>query len=285
MTVDRDIRRAEARVARRARSEARRLAWTLASSAALLLPLAAAVAEEGFRPAETLLPQGHRAEIGRTLAQPVAQPVRGAAVPSSCRTSCDAFTLRQPVLLLEWENEPASTGPASLTRAAAAQLRLDVSGTSAGFAEGSYGTIRLSELPEAEAGADVVLDPPSPMPVAAGEVLLHRVEANRIVERAPTLPVFDSPDTMNRLLPELPQDARDAVEADLRTGAVGQVRLLGRTSAPVRGVSQQRVTMVGLQPGGTYRLRLVDERGGTARGVVEQICRIPVCPADSMGPE
>jgi hypothetical protein len=62
------------------------------------------------------------------------------------------------------------------------------------------------------------------------------------------------------------------------------VRVLGRANAPLAGASRQIVTMVGLQPGTTYRLRLVAERGAGAEAVFQQICRIPVCPADFMNP-
>jgi hypothetical protein len=89
---------------------------------------------------------------------------------------------------------------------------------------------------------------------------------------------------MNEAMPALPQDVRAAVEADKRTGALSQVRVLGRASTPLRGESQQMVTLVGLQPGTTYRLRLVEEQESGAEKIFEQICRIPVCPADFMNP-
>jgi hypothetical protein len=223
---------------------------------AALLPFCGpAAAQEDVRPAQSLINQDYLAEIGRLAISPAAAPGPAAREVSSCRATCDAFVPRQPVLTVEWENEAARTAPAP--SAADARVRLDISGTPSGFVEGNYSTIRLSNIPEAQA---VVLDPASPLPTAGGEVLLNKVEANRIVERASNLPVFSSPHVMSERMPTLPQDARAAVEADQRTGALGQVRVLGRASTPLSGVSQQIVTMVGLQPGTTYRLRLVEEQ-------------------------
>jgi hypothetical protein len=208
----------------------------------------------------------------------VVSPAGGAGREvSSCRASCDAFVPRQPVLTVEWENEAAGTGPTPSRSGPDSRMRLDISGTASGFAEGNYSTIRLSNIPAADT---VVLDPASPIPAPAGEALLNRVEANRIVQRPSALPVFTSPNVMDRLMPELPQDVRTAVEADKRTGALSQVRVLGRASTPLRGVPQQMVTMVGLQPGTIYRLRLVEEQDSGTEEIFQQICRIPVCPAD-----
>jgi hypothetical protein len=251
----------------------------------LLLMLPQAAAQDDFRPASAFFNQDYQAEIGKTVVSPAGTPAglarRAGRELSSCQASCDAFVPRQPVLVVEWENEAAGTQPTPSRSGADTRIRLDVSGTASGFAEGNYSTIRLSNIPAVD---EVVLDPASPIPASAGEVLLNRVEANRIVQRPSQVPVFDSPDVMNRSLPELPQDVRAAVEADRETGALGQVRVLGRASAPVSGVSQQIVTMVGLQPGATYRLRLVEEQARGAEEIFEQICRIPVCPADFVNP-
>lgn len=247
----------------------------------LLLMLQKAAAQEDFRPASTFFSQGYSAEIGKRAISPAdTLASRAGREAASCRTTCDAVVLRQPVLTVEWENEAAGTGPSPSRSRADTRIRLDISGTASGFAEGNYSTIRLSNIPTID---EVVLDPASPIP--AGEVLLNRVEANRIVQRPSDLPVFASPNVMNESIPELPQNVRAAVEADKQTGALGQVRVLGRASTPLRGVSHQMITMVGLQPGTTYRLRLVEEQTNSAGKIFEQICRIPVCPADFINPE
>jgi hypothetical protein len=261
------------------------IALALCSLTAQLLMLDHAPAQADYRPASTFFSQDYQAEIGKTVVSPAGTPAglvgRAGVELSSCQASCDAFLPRQPVLVVEWENEAAGTEPTPSRSGPETRIRLDISGTASGFAEGNYGTIRLSNIPAVD---EVVLDPASPIPAAGGEVLLNRVEANRIVERPSQVPIFDSPDVMNRLMSELPQDVRAAVEADKQTGALGQVRVLGRASTPISGVSQQIVTMVGIQPGATYRLRLVEEQARGAETIFEQICRIPVCPADFVNP-
>lgn len=240
-----------------------------------------ASAQTSMRPAQALISPSYLAEIGKTVPSPGAATSRADREVSNCRATCDAFVPRQPVLTVEWENEAAGTGPAPSATGADTRMRLDISGTASGFDEGQYSTIRLSNIPVINS---VVLDPASPTATAAGEVLLSTVDANRIVERQPDLPVFNSPNVMNETLPRLSEDVRSAVQADQRTGALGQVRVLGRASTPLAGVSQQMVTMVGLQPGSTYRLRLVEEQDTGAVELFEQICRIPVCPADFVNP-
>jgi hypothetical protein len=234
-----------------------------------------------MRPADALIGPNYLAEIGKTVASPGAVTSRADREVSSCRATCDAFVPRQPVLTVEWENEAAGTGPTPSVSGADTRMRLDISGTASGFDEGQYSTIRLTNIPVTDS---VVLDPASPTAITAGETLLSRVDANRIVERPSDLPVFDSPNVMNEMLPRLSEDVRSVVQADQRTGALSQVRVLGRASTPLAGVSQQIVTMVGLQPGSTYRLRLVEEQDTGAVELFEQICRIPVCPADFVSP-
>jgi hypothetical protein len=256
------------------------------TAVALVLSLQHAAAQVEVRSATAYFSESYMAEIGKTVASPSVTPTvlptaRAALEASNCRAICDAFIPRQPVLMVEWKNEVAGTGLTPSTTGADTRIRLDISGTASGFAEGNYSTIRLSNIPTVEA---VVLDPASPIPAAEGEVLLNRVEANRIVARHPALPVFNSPNAMNALLPMLAENVRAAVETDQRTGALGQMRVLGRASTPIRGESQQMVTMVGLQPGSTYRMRLVEEQDDGAQKIFEQICRIPVCPADFMNP-
>jgi hypothetical protein len=277
MTINLDTFRTVATCSRRLFAPTGAIGLALCSFTAVLLMFHHAAAQDDFRPASTFFSQDYLAEIGKTVVSPAGRAGREI---SSCQATCDAFVPRQPVLMVAWENEAAGTEPTPSRSGADTRIRLDISGTVSGFAEGNYGTIRLSNIPAVD---EVVLDPVSPIP-AAGEVLLNRVEANRIVQRPSELPVFDSPNVMNQLMPALPQNVRAVVEADKETGALGQVRVLGRGSTPVRGVSQQIVTMVGLQPGATYRLRLVEEQKSGAEKIFEHICRIPVCPADFVNP-
>jgi len=242
---------------------------------ALLLMNVSASAQEQMRPALDLIDDSYITEIGKTAISPRTAPSQAGGEISVCQATCDAFEPRQPVLTVQWENVAAGTGPTP--SAADNDIRLDISGTPGGFSEGNFSTVRLSNIPQLEA---IVLDPASSQAIAGGEILLNRVEANSIVDRASNLPVFVSPAIMAARLPELSGEERAAVEADQQTGALGQVRVLGRASTALGGVSQQVVTMVGLQPGVTYRLRLIQEQDATAVEKFQQICRIPVCPAD-----
>lgn len=252
---------------------------------ALILSIAALPlhAQDLIRPGSELIGQDHLAEIGRTLAVPSLQATtRLARTEASCTATCDAFTPRQPVVSLEWENATAGTEPTPSRTGADAAVRIDVSGTAEGFGAGDYATVRLSSIPAFEAE---VLDPASPVPLAAGEVLLNQVRGNNVVPRAADLPVFLTPNAMMQALPDLDAAGSAAVAADLQTGGLGQVRALGRSVVPLRGEPHQIVSLVGFQPGGTYRVRIVGEGDDRAETITEQICRIPVCPADFVGPD
>lgn len=262
---------------------ARVIELCFATAAVFLFLLQSVAAQSEFRPAATLFNHGYLAEIGKPAPNPETATARLISRDvSSCRATCDAFVPRQPVLTVTWVNEAVGTEVTPSRAGADARMRLDISGTASGFSEGNFSTIRLSNIPAVD---EVVLDPASPIPAAAGEVLLNRVEANRVVERSGEMPIFESPNMMDRAMGELPDNLRAALDVDKRAGALGQVRVLGRAVTPLRGVSQQVVTMLGLQPGTTYRLRLVDEQERGAESIFEQICRIPVCPADFMDPE
>ena len=262
-----------------ARPAGRRGALMLA--AAMSVTSALGQAQE-VRPAGTLFGADYQAEIGRVLAEPFeTQRVVSRAELGHCEATCDAFVPRQPILTVEWENEAAGTSADPAAAAAETEFRLDVSGTATGFDEGTFATIRLSRIPVTR---EVVLDPVGALPQAGAQVLLNRVENGSVVERPADLPIFLSPDAMSRGMPQLEPRLRAEIESDQMTGALSQIRVLGRGSTPIQGESHQIVTMAGLQPGATYRLRLVDEAGATANTVFEQICRVPVCPADFLNP-
>lgn len=235
-----------------------------------------------FTPAASYVNESYRAEIGKALASPSSPTIRGETKKSvmNCHFTCDAFVPRQPILKMHWED--TSSQPGARLRVpgtdSAGTVRLDISGTPRGFKDGNYNTIKLSNIPtmekiniEAEGGLQ---------PSAGGQVLLNYVKNGRIIERPGSLPIFKSPDVMTKMLPTLPANVSAAVEQDQRVGSLGQVRVLGRSKEVFRGQSQETVAMMGLQPGMTYRVRVVEEQGNGAQEVVESICRVPVCPAD-----
>lgn len=227
--------------------------------------------------AQAAIDDRYRQQIGRTLA-PLARP-RVTATPAAmnCEFQCDAYTAMQPVLTLRWQ--PPGTGEAAPAYTDAASVRLDISGTPRGFAEGNFATIQLTDIAEVQEPMQAMVFPPQQ---PRGQVLLNQVENGRVVERPVTLPLFESASAMARSVPELPREMTDAVMRDLRAGSLSQVRVLGRGDFEWRGAAHQTVSMSGFQPGLTYRVRMVRQDGAGGETLVEQVCRVPVCPSDEV---
>ncbi len=228
-----------------------------------------------YVPASSFAGGSSHAEIGKAVLSPGKMTLSDRKTKViNCSFTCDAFVVRQPVLKAHWED--VADRSAEVVPDSEARIRLDIAGTATGFNEGNYSTIRLSNIPAIDTA---VLDSASPRASEAGQVLLNYVKKGRIIER-PTLPVFNSANVMDEMLPGLPADIRSAVVQDKKTGSLGQARVLGRAKEMWRGKPQQAVTMLGLQVGTTYRVRVVEEQANAAQTLVESICRVPVCPAD-----
>ncbi len=234
-----------------------------------------------YVPAASFAEASSPAEIGKAMPSPSRRTLSDRKTKvMNCNFTCDAFVPRQPVLKAHWEDVTDRSGaPVAASEAAAseAKIRLDITGTATGFNEGNYSTIRLSNIPARDTA---VLESASARASEANQVLLNFVKEGRIIKRPPTLPVFHSTNAMAEMLPSLPADIRSAVAQDQKTGSLGQARVLGRTKEMWRGKPQQAVTMLGLQAGITYRVRVVEEQANGAQTLVESICRVPVCPAD-----
>lgn len=251
----------------------------------------AATAAEGLQPTslqtatldlESLADARYRRNLGQALAVPEPMAARPSAVELiDCSAQCDAVIPRQTMLTLSWQDPVASPGPMAPSYTDESRIRLDISGTPTGFADGNFGTILLDDM--GAVGETVPFTAELAQPAVQGQVLLNRVEAGRIVPRPTGLPLFRSTPQMMQMLPTMPPEMRGTVEREIQTGSISQVRMLGRSSDVVRGSSAQAVTMTGLQPGITYRFRMVEQTADGDRVVVEQICRVPVCPADYVG--
>ena len=224
----------------------------------------------------------------------VGELIREARIPSApdakpqemnCNMTCSAFEPGNAVLELTWSQDSIMEVSRSAGGASASpDLRLDVSGTVRGFREQNYGTVRLREIP-LQAGAATSTAPVGAAAASVGQpdpALLRRVEAGKIVARDANLPVFRSIRDVERAvqLPGLPQAAVNAVRKDQLTGSLGQVRILSRALESPPAGSIQKVTIEGLQPALSYRFRLVEERGGDALELAEQVCHVRVCPVD-----
>jgi hypothetical protein len=240
-------------------------------------PFTEAAPEVLFVPASRLMEARYREELGRTVKtpRPAQRPPAGAEL-ADCELSCDAFVPRQPLVTLGWAAIPRPPSPAGVTPSPP-DLRIDVTATAGGFERAEFGTIRLRNVPRLKA---LPLSESQMPQRPEGQILLNRVQDGRIVERSESLPVFRSPDARTRAMATLPAEQIAAVEQDMRLGSLSQVRVLGATTEVRRGQEREAVSMLGFQPGTTYRFRIVDESADGARTVAERVCRVPVCPAD-----
>lgn len=256
--------------------------------------LAACAAGPAREPAEDeqeqRLPQGatleigeliephYRGAIGQVVSRPKAPPSRPARVERlQCHAACDAVVPGQTLFTLRWRDPVASPGPTAPAYRDDSRVRLDIAGTPQGFDAGNFSTIELRNVPFTGVGQPMTGRIPQP---ARGQVLLNRVEAGRIVPRPDNLPLFRSTRTMMQSLPSLPPDVSEAVQREMQAGSLSQVRVLGRSAERRRGAATQAVTMIGLQPGLTYRFRMVEQTSGGGEVIGEQSCHVPVCPAD-----
>ncbi len=226
------------------------------------------------------------AQVGQLAIRPVELSVANRSKPEiSCNYSCSAYEPGKGSLDLTWaETLSASATSSADTAAVQRKLRLDISGTASGFQEDRYGTIKLSQIPElprvqvpanTPPGTAAITDRPSP-------VLLRFVEAGRIVQRPPNLPVFKSPNDLNLSIAgtTVPDAVRQTVQNDLITGGLSQVQLMSKSIRSLHQKPYQNVSMEGLQPALSYRFRLVEEKDNSAETLAQQICHIPVCPVD-----
>jgi hypothetical protein len=231
--------------------------------------------------ARDAIDDNYRQQIGRVLARidRPAAAARSAAI--NCEFQCDAYTARQPVLMLRWQDPSLGASEAAPQYQDESKIRLDISGTPNGFAEGDFGTIQLSNIAEMN---EVMPSPTFPPKGVRGQLLLNLVENGRVIERPPNLPLFESASAsaMANAIPTLPPDLKEAIQRDFSAGSLSQIRVLGRTAIMWRGSSHQAVMMSGFQPGLTYRVRMVQQEGSGGEALVEQVCRVPVCPADEV---
>lgn len=218
-------------------------------------------------------------ETGSVMLAPV--PIQGAGPRKrelSCKVICSPFEPRQSLAEIAWREE---SGPTALDPR---KLRLDIVGAPSKFTDGNFGTVRIGAIPfvrtQAGAGIDV-----EAVRRQAQPVFIQQIANNRIVPRNPDLPapVEMKMERLPRALPQLSQPAKNAMAQDWRTGGFGRMQVVAQSVEPRRSVPHRNLVVEGLQPGLTYKIRLVHER--TAReadSVGEHICRVPVCPADFM---
>lgn len=226
------------------------------------------------------------AQVGNLAIRPVKLPVTTRSKPEiSCNYSCSAYEPGKGSLDLTWAETLSAPAISSAdTAAVQRKLRLDISGTASGFQEERYGTIKLRQIPEIPGVQTPANIPPGAAAISArpSPVLLRFVEAGQIVQRAPNLPVFKSPNDLKLSIAgtTMPDAVRQAIQNDLITGGLGQVKLMSKSIRTLHQKPYQNVSMEGLQPALSYRFRLVEEKDNSAKTIAQQICHIPVCPVD-----
>jgi hypothetical protein len=219
-------------------------------------------------------------EVGLVVSPPRSLPLsdpRHLAV--DCKVICSPVEPRQSITLMSWP-EGAMPGVEAPARGLEA-LRLDITSASAGFNAGDFGTVRLSIVPVAEVPAATGMNLEA-VRQRIRPVLLQRVIDNRIVARDPALPLPEMLKTERRpgVREQMSRAAREALQRDDQAGSVGRMEILAQGVERRQSIPYRTVVAEGMQPGLTYRVRLVEERGSTADKLAENICRVPVCPAD-----
>ena len=224
--------------------------------------------------------------IGESVLNPSAQHT-GGVFPFSpdgasydgvfkCSSICNAFETRQPGLTIKWESgldDIIVPGETALNN----QFRIDISTTSRGFREGNFGTLNLGDIPFTDSSRQTT---PNSTNSFNEQRLLNQVQDFKIVSRDDELPLFSSVDNLYKMRPSFSADVIEKIDLEQRTGGINQLRALAQSQREDTQRPGQSVTMIGVQPGMTYRARVVREDAAGAQTIYEKVCRIPVCPAD-----
>jgi hypothetical protein len=193
-----------------------------------------------------------------------------------CQFVCSAITPRTPIAQIVVDGEAREISPA---------LRLDFATTPQAMREGDFGSVPLMAIPEARVQPGTGIDFER-LRVRDAPVFLDRVREFRVVPR-------DTGMDTTRLRSVRPNastamdtspDLREAMVGDLRSGALQQIRAIAQGVEVQRGTPQRTLVFEGLQPGMSYEIRLVRDGVEAAESLGENVCRVPVCPADYVVP-
>lgn len=223
-------------------------------------------------------PTLQRATVGTVLRTPRAA-IAGADQPPPrirCQFVCSAITPRTPIAQVIVDGQARELSPA---------LRLDFARTPQAMREGDFGSVPLAAIPEArvQPGAGIDFER---LRVRETPVFLDRVREFRVVPRDAGMDtvrlrsVRPNASTAVDTTPEL----RQAMVADLRGGALQQIRAIAQGVEVQRGTPRRTLVFEGLQPGMSYEIRLVRDGVEAAESLGENVCRVPVCPADYVDP-
>ncbi len=222
-------------------------------------------------------------EVGSDVIAPRPEDAASAsAQPLECEILCSAFNPRQSVAQVLWpEQTTMEAASAGGSRVDLGLLRLDLVGAARRFEDGEYGTVRLNVVPEIESEPDVGFDLEQ-VRTAVSPAVLQTVRDNRVIARDLALP---GPEELSRqripgVVEQFSVAEREAMRRDALTGGLGSIRVMGQSVYARRSVPVRTVVLEGLQPGLTYKIRLVQDAQSEAESLAYGICRVPVCPAD-----
>lgn len=230
---------------------------------------------ESPRPAAPTL---QRAAVGTVLRTPGAARAGADQPPPRvrCEFVCSAVTPRTPIAQVIVDGEARELSPA---------LRLDFARTPQALKDGDFGSVPLMAIPEArvQPGAGIDFER---LRVRDTPVFLDRVREFRVVPRDPGMDTtrLRSLRANASTATDTPPDLREAMAADLRGGALQQIRAIVQGTEVHRGTPRRTLVFEGMQPGLSYELRLVRESVEAAESLGENVCRVPVCPADYVDP-
>lgn len=197
----------------------------------------------------------------------------------TCEVVCSPFHPRQSIAQVSWPEPVDSTTPQ--IGIDLGKLRLDIVSGAGNFSDGEFATVRLSAVPVVQAQPDIGINLEDIRTVVEPTVF-QPVLNSRILDRDPALPdpEIAIDERTPGVLDELPASARAALDRDAHTGGLGRMRVAGQAAEQRRSVPHRTVVIQGMQPGQTYKIRVMQESGSSANSIGQNICRIPVCPAD-----
>lgn len=208
----------------------------------------------------------------RLLAPPPAAAGPDAPKPRIvCQFECSAYVPRLVTARIAFP-EQATRAPST--------LRVDVAISPLALRSGNYGSVPLRAVTEVQVRPETGIDVERVRALAA-PAYFDRVVDHTVVARDPVL----EPQRLQQLqrtrsLASAPPELRAAMDRDARAGGIEQMRAVAQGVELRRAVPHRTLVVEGMQPGMTYEVRLVQEGARSAEGVEQNVCHIPVCPAD-----
>ncbi len=225
------------------------------------------------------VPAIERASVGTAMRAPRALVV-GADAPRpslTCSFVCSPHVPRQVIARIAYPERIAESQ----------QLRLDIAAGPEPLRVGDYGSVPMRAVSNVRiqpgAGLDIERLRLQAVPVYLDKVLEHRVVPRDPALQPQRLQQFQR-QSPTMVAAQAPADLREALERDARSGAIEQIRVIAQGAETNRGVTQRSVIVEGMQPGLAYEIRLVQDAAANVERIDQNMCPVPVCPADFVNP-